>query len=99
MNNGGSDPLSSSTHVNPINNSNPLNTSNHIQVSTKNLMINSLNSAGSDMEDSITGDSTSDLQTESLSSDDCPTNNSSDVKKLDTNRNGITNTADSSSLS
>ena len=66
MNNGGSDPLSSSTHVNPIheNNSNPLNTSNHIQVSTKNLMINLLNSAGSDMEDSITGDSTSDLQTE-----------------------------------
>ena len=64
MNNGGSEPLTSSTHVNSIHENNPLNTSNHIQVSTKNLMINLLNSAGSDMEDSITGDSTSDLQTE-----------------------------------
>ena len=36
----------------------------NMQVSTKNLMINSLNSAGSDMEDSVTGDSTSDLHTE-----------------------------------
>ena len=36
----------------------------NMQVTTKNLMINSLNSAGSDMEDSITGDSTSDLHTE-----------------------------------
>ena len=36
----------------------------------------------------------------SLSSDDCPTNNPSDANKLDTNnRNGMTNTADSSSLS
>ena len=38
--------------------------SQNMQVSTKNLMINSLNSAGSDMEDSVTGDSTSDLHTE-----------------------------------
>ena len=35
----------------------------------------------------------------SLSSDDCPTNNPCDVKKLDTNENGMQNTADSSSLS
>ena len=36
------------------------------QISIKNLMINSLNSAGSDIEDSVTGDSTSDLHTERL---------------------------------
>ena len=63
MNNGGSDPLTNIPNG-PESSTNPLNTSQHIQVSTKNLMINSLNSAGSDMEDSITGDSTSDLQTE-----------------------------------
>ena len=41
-----------------------LETPSNIQISTKNLMINSLNSAGSDMEDSVTEDSTSDLRTE-----------------------------------
>ena len=65
MNNGSGEPvnnvLNNSIHDEPIN---PSSTSNQIQVSTKNLMINSLNSAGSDMEDSITGDSTSDIQTE-----------------------------------
>ena len=42
----------------------PLDAPLNMQISTKNLMINSLNSAGSDMEDSVTGDSTSDLHTE-----------------------------------
>ena len=41
-----------------------IETPSNMQISTKNLMINSLNSAGSDMEDSVTGDSTSDLHTE-----------------------------------
>ena len=51
MNNGGSDAL---TNV-PNGSESCTNTSQPVQVSTKNLMINSLNSAGSDMEDSITG--------------------------------------------
>ena len=40
------------------------NSSNRNQISIKNLMIDSLNSAGSDVEDSVTGDSTSDFHTE-----------------------------------
>ena len=39
------------------------------QISIKNMMINPLNSAGSDIEDSVTGDSTSDLHTERLVED------------------------------
>ena len=70
MNNGGggsvNNTLNTSIHEASTN---PSNSSNHIQVSTKNLMINSLNSAGSDMDDSITGDSTSDLQTERYADD------------------------------
>ena len=50
--------------VPPITEKPTATTSQNMQVSTKNLMINSLNSAGSDMEDSVTGDSTSDLHTE-----------------------------------
>jgi hypothetical protein len=64
--------------------------SQNMQVTTKNLMINSLNSAGSDMEDSNTGDSTSDLHTESLSSDDCPQTINNEGKRIISNTNGLT---------